>query len=1060
MEKLINKSFRSLVYLSTYTFVFFIFISFVTVGFALDAKHIILMIADGRGPQHNAAKNDYTGTIPAYQSDPQWIPYWMSTFPYGGSYDATQAWTNFSYVTTGATDSAASASAIYSGNKTNIGRVSVSPDGSERFYTIGEKAKSLGKGTGVVTTVPISDATPGVFCAHNLSRANTYAIVDECLFGDPNTTGTIANDPKYGGGLGSTFPTIDVIIGDGRYGYVNDAIRNKLTLENGQPGKHVFVKRETGVDGGAALWAAANNPATTKLAGLFDHIYRHDPSYSTENPTLAESTRAALAVLQKNPKGFVLVVEGGAIDWASHSNNMDLMIGEMIDFDEAVDAVIDWVNTNDPAWANTLVIVTSDHETGYLTSRPGIFQDQPLGEVSDTTLDLEKIITNSGGRRASWVDADSDSIVDPSELVYWAWNSGVHTNTLVPLYTRGVGAELFDWYATSYDPVRGLYLDNTNIFSVMATIVGNQPPFAQDDLGGTLQSTPVTINVIANDTDSDGTIDPATVTITGAAGYGTATANSNGTVIYTPNTGFTGTDSFRYTVKDNGGAISNEATVTIKVRPVNEVFVAYNDLSWSSGQVSTNITTYTTGQSGVLKDYITGTDTTVTLAITGGYVNAITRTQGSGANIGTDAYTVFNGIVDSLGLISYVIANLTFTFSNLDPSMSYELVLFGNRNNESYTDRFTTITLSDVDSFINASTPGTDFTGPNDPSVTIMNGYNTTNGYVGRFININPGIDGTMLVTVSSSDGRFYMNALMLKALQQPTNQKPTATDDVATAIRDTPVTVDVIANDKDADGTIDPATITITSGPGNGSVFPNTNGTVTYKPAIGFTGTDSFTYTVKDNDGATSNEATVTVTVIFAEINIKEGTIGTEIKITGNAFGNKKGKVFIGNKATKILRDQWSQETIICTLTRVPRAESYPATFDLRIKLQPYLQIKDAITLPNVFTIKNPEIDNVSSNSGAPGTPVFITGKFFGKRKPRVYLEYTDSKGKFRKKYCRVASWTMNPETNEGTIEFLVPETPERHVAGSSYRLKVRNRVGTTGEVIYFTIDSSSYSL
>jgi hypothetical protein len=395
-----------------------------------------------------------------------------------------------------------------------------------------------------------------------------------------------------------------------------------------------------------------------------------------------------------------------------------------------------------------------------------------------------------------------------------------------------------------------------------------------------------------------------------------------------------------------------------------------------------------------------------------------------------------------------------FTFTDLDPNMSYELVLFGNRNNSSYTDRFTTITLSDVESFINTSTSGTDFTGPDDQAVTIMNGYNTVNGYVGRFVNINPGTDGTMLITVSSSDGRYYMNALMLKALQQPTNQKPTATDDFATAIRDMPVTINVITNDTDPDGTIDPATVTITGAAGYGTTIVNANGTVTYTPTSGFTGTDSFTYTMKDNNGATSNAATVTVTVIFAEININEGTIGTEIKITGTAFGNRKGKVFIGNIASKILRDQWSQETITCTLTRVPRAESYPATFDLRIKLRPYWQVKDAITLLNVFTIKNPEIDNVSSNSGAPGTHILITGKFFGRRKPRVYLEYTDSKGKYRKKYCRVTSWTMNPETNEGSVEFLVPETPKRYVAGSSYRLKVRNRVGTTGEVIYFTID------
>jgi len=475
-----------------------------------EAKHIILMVADGRGPLHNAAKNDYTGTIPSYQSDPQWIPYWMSTFPYGGSYDDTQAWSNFNYVSTGATDSAASASAIYSGIKTSIGRVSVSHDSSERFYTIGEIAKSLGKGTGVVTTVPITDATPGVFCAHNSDRDNTYAIADECLFGDPNTTGTIANDPKYGGGFGPTLPTIDVLIGDGYYAnnyYVNDAIRNKLANESGQPGKHVFVKRETGVDGGDALWAAANNPATLKLAGLFDFKYRHSSTYSIENPTLAESTHAALAVLQKNPNGFVLVVEGGAVDWASHSNNMDLMVGEMIDFDEAVDAVIDWVNANDSTWANTLVVVTSDHETGYLTNKPGIFQNQPLGEVSSGTLTLEKTY-NGTARRASWLDADSDSIIDSGELVYWAWNSGVHTNTLVPFYTRGVGAELFDWYATQYDPVRGTYIDNTNVFSVaVAKIAGNIPPRATiDSIAPNPAIQGETVTFTGHGDDLDGTI--------------------------------------------------------------------------------------------------------------------------------------------------------------------------------------------------------------------------------------------------------------------------------------------------------------------------------------------------------------------------------------------------------------------------------------------------------------------------------------------------------------------------------------------------------------------------
>ena len=78
----------------------------------------------------------------------------------------------------------------------------------------------------------------------------------------------------------------------------------------------------------------------------------------------------------------------------------------------------------------------------------------------------------------------------------------------------------------------------------------------------------------------------------------------------------------------------------------------------------------------------------------------------------------------------------------------------------------TTTTISDVVSFTNASTPGATFSGETDPAVTIVNGDNTVNGYVARFTNVNSGADGDMLITVSSPTGRFYANALMLRATQ------------------------------------------------------------------------------------------------------------------------------------------------------------------------------------------------------------------------------------------------------------------------------------------------------
>ena len=432
-----------------------------------SAKYIILMVADGWGEKQIEATNKYTGNTPSYQqSGAGWSKHWISTFPSGGSYNSTQAWSNFTYVLQNPTDSAAAATALYTGLKTQNARITASPDGASRFVSIGEKAKTVGKSVGAVSSVPLSHATPGAWTSHNRDRSNGYAIADEALFGNPNTTGQ-PSDPFYAGGLGPTLPSVDVLIGDRRTNYVNDTIRNTLVSD----GVYEVVEGVAGQDGGANLLAAANDSNVTKLAGLFDHVFHNadGSGFDSETPTLADSTEAALAVLSRDPNGFVLMVEGGAVDWAGHSNNMNQMIGEMKDFNEAVQAVIDWVNdpTNDATWDNTLVIVTGDHETGYLTQAPGVFPDQSLGQVNAATVALEKSYTGSNGRRASWVDTDNDGVIDAGETVHWAWNSSGHSNSLIPLYARGAGAELFPGHATSNDPVRGAYLDNTDVMTIM-----------------------------------------------------------------------------------------------------------------------------------------------------------------------------------------------------------------------------------------------------------------------------------------------------------------------------------------------------------------------------------------------------------------------------------------------------------------------------------------------------------------------------------------------------------------------------------------------------------------
>jgi serine protease AprX len=121
---------------------------------------------------------------------------------------------------------------------------------------------------------------------------------------------------------------------------------------------------------------------------------------------------------------------------------------------------------------------------------------------------------------------------------------------------------------------------------------------------------------------------------------------------------------------------------------------------------------------------------------------------------------------------------------------------------------------------------------------------------------------GTDSFTYQANDGTLSSSLAMVTVTVTP-NQKPVASNDVATTRKNTTTVITVLANDSDPDGSLNPATVTIAVKPNKGgSATPNANGTVTYKPKQNFMGTEKFSYTVKDDRGAISNTATVTVTV------------------------------------------------------------------------------------------------------------------------------------------------------------------------------------------------------
>jgi len=179
------------------------------------------------------------------------------------------------------------------------------------------------------------------------------------------------------------------------------------------------------------------------------------------------------------------------------------------------------------------------------------------------------------------------------------------------------------------------------------------------------------------------------------------------------------------------------------------------------------------------------------------------------------------------------------------------------------------------------------------------------------------------------------------------------------------------------------------------------------------------------------------TVTAIFSlppGLSVNEGTIGTQITITGSDFGTKKGKVLIGGMAIKIAKEAWTPTSITGVIKKpLPPGIAYDVVLQLK---EP--QGVDPITLSGAFTVMAPEIGTVDPNTGAEGTEVEISGNFFSTKKGKVYLG---------EKKCKVSSWGMD------TITFFVPKTTKSFPPGT-YPLKVTNKVGIAEAPSNFIID------
>jgi alkaline phosphatase len=292
------------------------------------------------------------------------------------------------------TDSSQSAGEYVTGVKSYNSGVNVTDDG-RLVPTLFHQLQAKGWKVGTATSVPFDHVSPAAMYAHDVDRDDYQDLAREML-GLRGVTQETGRDKQH--------PGLDVVLGAG-YGqqsphdamkaqgknaakgqnrYIADNDKKAIDVSNG--GKYVVVQTAPNVNGARSLAAAARRAAEGghRLFGFYGTNVSHLPfrtadgnydpangiagtaeSYSAsdrdENPTLAELSGAALTVLAaEKGRPFALFVEAGDVDFALHDNNLDTAVGAVYSGEDAVKAIITWVETNSN-WDESVLIVTADH---------------------------------------------------------------------------------------------------------------------------------------------------------------------------------------------------------------------------------------------------------------------------------------------------------------------------------------------------------------------------------------------------------------------------------------------------------------------------------------------------------------------------------------------------------------------------------------------------------------------------------------------------------------------------------------------------------------------------
>lgn len=321
--------------------------------FPAGIKNVILMIGDGMGPQQVSLLTLYARHAPSSN-----VPNRMAAIEQvmnDGGVGVMFTEPHGALVV----DSAASATQIATGQYAGSEMIGVNYQG-EPAETVLEIAKRLGKSTGLVSDTRLTHATPAAFGAHQPHRSMENEIAADLLEN-----------------------RVDVLLSGGLRHWVPEAVNNQQSASYAallQMTGGTFPVSSKRKDNRNLLLEARSDYALVfdrfalerveqaPVLGLFANSEMSDAlleraaleSDGRTEPTLVEMSEKALQLLSQNPEGFFLMIEGGQIDWAGHNNDAGDMLHELLQFDDAIRAVHDWVRQRD----DTIVIITADHETG------------------------------------------------------------------------------------------------------------------------------------------------------------------------------------------------------------------------------------------------------------------------------------------------------------------------------------------------------------------------------------------------------------------------------------------------------------------------------------------------------------------------------------------------------------------------------------------------------------------------------------------------------------------------------------------------------------------------